>query len=186
MRELHERLRDEVRQRFQRAVPFADELFDRWERASHLGFGEGASIYDSSLVIGDVHVGDDTWVGPFTVLDGSSGLTVGHHCSVSAGVQIYSHDTVEWALTGGMAPKRQAPTRIGDCTYVGPNAVIVAGVTIGSHCVIGAGALVNADVPDHRVVFGVPGRIVGRVEIAGERASVVYDAEAEDEDEDDS
>lgn len=77
--------RREVTEKFNRTLPFADYIVDRWEKARELGFGEGASIYDSSLVLGDVKVGHDTWIGPFfTVLDGSgSGLTIGSHCSMS-------------------------------------------------------------------------------------------------------
>src|SRR2546423_10331063 len=96
--DLHRALRHEMKARWNRSVPFADELFDRWERAAFLGFGSGASIYDSSLVLGDVQVGEETWIGPFTVLDGRGGLTIGKYCSISAGVQLYSHDTVKWAL----------------------------------------------------------------------------------------
>jgi acetyltransferase-like isoleucine patch superfamily enzyme len=177
LRELHESLRAEVRTRWQRSLPFADELFDRWERATHLGFGSGASIYDSSLVIGDVRVGEHTWIGPFTVLDGSGGgLVIGHHCSISAGVQIYTHDTVAWALTGGRASAMRSPTAIGDRTYVGPNAVIARGVTIGSGCVIGAASLVNRDVPDGKIAVGTPTRVVGHVEVEGDDVRMVYDA----------
>ena len=78
--ELHTTLRDELKKRWHRAVPFADELFDRWERAAFLGFGKDASVYDSSLVMGDVSVGEGTWIGPFTVLDGRGGLKYGCQC----------------------------------------------------------------------------------------------------------
>src|SRR5207245_2092343 len=87
---LHRHLRAEIKERWRRSVPFADELFDRWERAAFLGFGPEASIYDSSLVLGDVEVGEGTWVGPFTVLDGRGGLSIGRYCSISAGAQLYS------------------------------------------------------------------------------------------------
>src|SRR5262245_56825399 len=84
---LHKILREEIKTRWNRAVPFADELVDRWERAASLGFGKGSSIYDSSLVIGSVDVGEGTWIGPFTVLDGQGGLVIGKYCSISTGVQ---------------------------------------------------------------------------------------------------
>jgi len=177
IRTLHEQLREQIGERWRRSLPFGDELFDRWERAAHLGFGKGASIYDASLVLGDVEVGEQTWVGPFTILDGSGGLTIGKHCSISAGVQIYTHDTVAWALTAGKAPAPRAPVAIGDCTYIGPNAIITRGVTIGSQCVIGAAALVNHDVPDRSIAFGTPARIVGKVEADGDQVRLVYDAE---------
>ena len=175
LRELHEQLRDQIAARYSRSLPFADELFDRWERAAQLGFGSGASIYDCSVVVGSVQVGEQTWIGPFTILDGSGELSIGHHCNVSAGVQIYTHDTVAWALTGGKAQAVRSKVTIGDQTYIGPNAIITAGVTIGDQCVIGAGALVNRDVPDRSVAFGMPARVVGRVEVEGEQVRIVYD-----------
>jgi acetyltransferase-like isoleucine patch superfamily enzyme len=158
---LWRRLRDQVATRWQRTLPFGDYFVDRWEKARLLGFGEGASIYDSSMVIGDVLVGEHTWIGPFTILDGSGGLTIGSYCSISAGVQIYSHDTVLWALTGGgIGPERRA-TRIGSRCYIGPNTVIAKGVAIGDGSVVGANSLVLDDVPPGSKAFGTPCRVVG-------------------------
>ena len=165
---LHAALRAEIKTRNNRAVPLADELFDRWERAAFLGFGRGASIYDSGLVIGDVRVGEETWIGPFTVLDGSAGLASGRYCSISAGVHIYSHDTVKWALTGGKAPYARRQTVIGDCCYVGPLAIVSGGVTVGEHSVIGANSFVQKSVPPFSIAAGTPARIIGRVELLGE------------------
>jgi acetyltransferase-like isoleucine patch superfamily enzyme len=163
LRSLVEQLRQDVASRWNRTLPLGDYLVDRWEKARRLGFGEGASIYDSSLILGDVKVGAQTWVGPFTVLDGSGGLEIGDHCSISAGVQIYSHDTVDWATSGGSAEARRARTRIGSNCYIGPNTIIAKGVTIGDGCVIGAMSLVLDDVPAGSKAYGVPSRVVGRV-----------------------
>jgi acetyltransferase-like isoleucine patch superfamily enzyme len=146
-----------------RFVPFGDLVYDRWARATLMGFGEGTSIYDSSLVIGDVSVGRQTWIGPFTVLDGSGGLTIGSTCSISAGVQIYSHDSVAWAVSGGKAAYERAPVSIGDHTYIGPMTIVTKGVSIGRHCVIGANSVVNKDVPDFAIAYGSTARVVGRV-----------------------
>lgn len=155
--------RREVHERFKRTLPFGDYIVDRWEKARELGFGEGTSVYDSSLILGDVKVGEHTWIGPFTVLDGSGGgLSIGSHCSISAGVQIYTHDTVERSLSGGQAPIELAPTLIGSNCYIGPNVVIVKGVTIGDGVVIGANSLVLKDIPSGCKAFGTPCRVVGR------------------------
>lgn len=155
--------RSEVSEKFNRTLPFADYIVDRWEKAKALGFGEGTSIYDSSLVLGDVKVGHDTWIGPFTVLDGSGGgLTIGSHCSISAGVQIYTHDTVDRSLSGGVAPVVHARTAIGSNCYIGPNAVIAKGVTIGDRVVIGANSLVLNDIPAGMKAFGTPCVVVGQ------------------------
>ena len=76
LRTLWRERRQEVDARFRRTLPFGDYVVDRWEKARALGFGEGASIYDSALVIGDVKVGEQTWIGPGVVLDGSGGLSL--------------------------------------------------------------------------------------------------------------
>ena len=91
--EIFKDLREARMRQWKRVLPMGDEISDRWEKAKYLGFGEGTSIYDSSLVIGDVKVGKNTWIGPFTILDGSGGLEIGDYCSIAAGVQIYSHET---------------------------------------------------------------------------------------------
>ena len=148
-----------VQQCWNRSLPFADYIVDRWEKARALGFGEGSSIYDSALVLGDVKVGKNTWIGPFTVLDGSGELKIGDNCSISAGVQIYTHDTIQWATSGGIAQPARAFVRIGNNSYIGPNAIISKGVTIGDGCVIGANSLVNRDVPPGKTAWGTPARI---------------------------
>lgn len=153
--------RSEIHSRFNRTLPFGDYIVDRWEKAKELGFGEGTSVYDSSVILGDVKVGRDTWIGPFTVLDGSGGLEIGSHCSISAGVQIYSHDTVRRSISGGIEPIERAPTRIGSNCYLGPNVVVAKGVTIGDGVVVGANSLVLTDIPSGVRAFGTPCRIVG-------------------------
>jgi len=132
------------------------------------GFGEGTSIYHNSYVFGDVRVGKNTWIGPFTILDGSGQLEIGSNCSISSGVQIYSHDTVMWALSEGKAEYEKRPVRIGDCCYIGSQTVITKGVAIGNYIVIGALSLVNKDIPDNSIAMGAPAKIVGEVIIEKE------------------
>lgn len=174
LQEMQARLAAETRGRWQRDLPFTELIFDRWQRAAELGFGEGASLYQESYVFGDVKVGEKTWIGPFTMLDGSGGLTIGRTCSISTGVHIYTHDTVAWAVSGGKQPTAKAPVSIGDCCYIGSQTVIAKGVTIGDHCVIGACSFVNRDIPPFSVAVGVPCRVVGRV-ILGEDGEVKLD-----------
>jgi acetyltransferase-like isoleucine patch superfamily enzyme len=162
-RELYVVLREEMRAKWNRDLPLEELLFDRWERAKSLGFETGSSIYHSSYVYGDVHVGENTWIGPLTVLDGTGGLTIGRYCSVSAGVQIYTHDTVKWAISAGQQEPDRAPVKIGDCCYIGSQSVVTKGVHIGDRSVIGACSLVNRDVPPNVIVAGVPCRVIGRV-----------------------
>lgn len=173
---LYDKLRGNMRERWQRDLPFEELLFDRWERAKSLGFGEGSSIYHNSYVYGDVRVGKNTWIGPYTLLDGSGGLTIGDYCSISAGVHIYTHDTVMWAISGGKAEYERAPVRIGDCCHIGGQTVIVKGVTIGDHCVIGASSFVNQDILPYTVAFGVPCRPAGRVLVDESGNTTLLDA----------
>lgn len=176
LRQLKVRRDEELRATFNRSLPFADAQFDRWERAKALGFGEKTSIYDSSCVFGEVIVGKNSWIGPFTILDGSGGgLSIGDTCSISAGVQIYTHDTVLWAVSGGVQQARKSAVKIGSNTYIGAQSVIVAGVTIGARCVIAANSLVNRDVPDGTIVGGTPARVLGHVEGEGADARLVFD-----------
>lgn len=148
-----------VKERWNRSLPFGDYVSDRWQKSRDLGFGEGSSIYDSALVLGDVQVGKNTWIGPFTVLDGSGRLVIGDNCSISAGVQIYTHDTVAWATSGGVDPAVRAPVTIGSSCYIGPNAIISKGITIGDGCVIGANSFVNSDIPSGAKAWGTPARV---------------------------
>lgn len=145
---------------YKRSLPFNELLFDRWERAKLLGFGEGSSVYDSCCIFGSIKVGKNTWVGPYTVLDGSGGLEIGSNCSISSGVQIYSHDSVEWATSGGNKPYVYATSKIGDNCYIGPNTIVAKGVEIGSGSIVGANSFVNKSFPANSKVGGSPAKIL--------------------------
>ena len=64
----------EIRQKFNRHVSIQDLLSDRWETAKLYGFGKDSSCYNNVLIIGDVSVGKNTWIGPNVILDGSGKL----------------------------------------------------------------------------------------------------------------
>jgi len=154
----------ELQAQFNRSLPFQDALFDRWERAQRLGFGEGTSIYNSAIMMGSVTVGKHTWIGPNTLLDGTGGgLSIGSHCSISAGVHIYTHNTVQRCLTLGQAETAKATVSIGDGVYIGAQSIVREGVTIGNRVVIGANSFVNKDIPDNTIVAGSPAKVVGQV-----------------------
>jgi acetyltransferase-like isoleucine patch superfamily enzyme len=161
MRLLAQECQLEKMRRFKRRVSFGDLFTDRWQNARDLGWGEGASCYDNVLVIGDVKVGEGTWVGPNVILDGSApgGLVIGAYCSIAAGVQIYTHHTVAWATSMGKAEIERKPTRIGSGCYIGPNSIIEMGVTIGDKVVIGAMSLINRDIPSGSRAWGCPARL---------------------------
>ncbi len=116
-----------------------------------------------ALFVGQPEIGEGTWIGPFTVIDGSGGLKIGKGCDISAGAQIYTHSTVARCVserTYNQVDRR--PTELGDFVHVGANATILMGAKIGHHSVIAAGAVVREDsvVPPWSVVVGVPGRVL--------------------------
>ena len=167
-------LRQEMRSKWNRVLPANELLSDRWEKADFLGFGEGSSIYDSCVVLGDVSVGKGVWIGPFTLLDGSGGLTIGDGCDISSGVQIYTHDTVAKTLSEGEESIANAPTRIGEYCHIGAGSIILKGISIEHHSVVGAGCVVTKSFPAYSIIAGVPGKKIGRVE-KGEKVKLVHE-----------
>jgi acetyltransferase-like isoleucine patch superfamily enzyme len=125
-------------------------------------------------IIGDPEIGEGTWIGAFTVIDGSGGLRIGRGCDVSCGAHIYTHSTVRRCVTARAhdAIDRE-PVVIGDYVFIGANAVVMMGVTIGDRSVVAAGAVVSADVPAGTIVGGVPARPIGRVEVNGTDAQMI-------------
>ncbi len=119
-------------------------------------------------IVGEPVIGEGTWIGAFTVLDGSGGLTIGAGCDISCGAQIYTHSTVRRCVSGrAYKDVERAPVRIGARVFVGANATVMMGVTIGESAVVAAGAVVTHDVPPGVVVAGVPARIVATVDVDG-------------------
>ena len=158
---LQRELQREMRARFARRVSLGDLITDRWRNAEECNFGSGTSCYDNVLVIGDVRVGSNCWIGPGVVLDGSAGLEIGDYCSISAGVQIYTHNTIRWTVSLGREPLERRSTKIGSGVYIGPNTIVEMGSIIGDRAIVGAMSLVNRDVPAGMKAWGVPVRIIG-------------------------
>src|SRR6266480_1075070 len=132
LQDLIKTLRREKREQYRRHVSVGDLLSDRWEIARDYGFGDGTSCYDNVLILGDVTIGKSCWIGPNVILDGSGGgLLIGDHVDISAGVHIYTHDTVKRAISGGVVDVEYAPTRIGSNVYIGPQSIIEKGVSVG-------------------------------------------------------
>ncbi|WP_428966740.1 acyltransferase [Micromonospora fluostatini] len=131
--------------------------------------GLPANPYNAhAWIVGEPVIGAGTWIGAFTVIDGSGGLTIGAGCDISSGAQIYTHSSVRRCVSGRAYPQvDRAPVTIGDRVFIGANATVLMGVTIGDGAVVGAGAVVTRDVPAGTVVAGVPARVVSTVEVDG-------------------
>ena len=172
---LYKTRRNEVQKKWKRVLPFNELISDRWEKAHFLNGSSGSSVYDNSYVFGKVSIGKNTWIGPYTILDGSGGkLSIGDFCSISSGVQIYTHNTVNWALTGGKSEYEKKSVRIGNNCYIGPNSIIAMGSTIGKCSIIGSSSFVNSKIPSNSIAFGSPAKIVGKVIVKGKNVEFEY------------
>lgn len=111
--------------------------------------------------VGQPEIGEHCWIGAFTVIDGSGGLSIGSGCDISAGAQIYTHSTVGRVLSGGAEPIARAATVIGDHVHVGAGAIVLMGCNVGHHSIVAAGAVVpqHTDVPPWSIVAGVPATV---------------------------
>lgn len=169
--------RQEMKDRYDRVLPSGELIFNRFEKGKYLKCGEGSSVYDTSVVMGEVEIGDHVWVGPYTLLEGSNAkLKIGNFVSIDAGVMIYTHDSTRYYVSGGKDPFVSGDVTIGDNTVIGTMSMIGCGVTVGKHCVIAAHSYVNRDVPDYSIAAGVPARVIGRVKIGEDgHASFEYD-----------
>lgn len=118
-------------------------------------------------VVGEPTVGEGTWIGAFTVIDASGGLTIGRGCDISSGVHIYTHSSAKRCVSGRrFAEVERQPVTIGDRVFIGAGAIVNMGATIGDEAVVAAGAVVTGDVPARTIYGGVPARQIGRVDLA--------------------
>jgi acetyltransferase-like isoleucine patch superfamily enzyme len=118
-------------------------------------------------ITGEPEIGEDVWIGAFTLIDGLGGLKIGNCVNVSCGASILTHNTVKRTLTGRRYNHiDRKPTVIENNVFIGQNAVILMGCRIGHHSVIGAGAVVLEDtvIPPFSLVVGVPGLVVRNIE----------------------
>jgi UDP-2-acetamido-3-amino-2,3-dideoxy-glucuronate N-acetyltransferase len=152
-----------------------------------------AIIDDPATPIGDdtklwhfVHVMPGARIGARCVI-GQGGyvgaVTIGDGCRIQNHVSLYDGVTLEddvfvgpsAVFTNVRHPRAHvarkdayAPTLVRQGATIGANATIVCGVTIGRYAMVGAGAVVTHDVPDHAIVVGAPARQVGWACVCGE------------------
>ena len=108
--------------------------------------------------VGDVFIGDNTRIGIHCTVIGP--VTIGSHVNLAQGITVTAlnhnfEDSSRRIDEQGVSTK---PVVISDDVWIGANAVILPGVTIGHHCVVAAGAVVTKDVPPHTLVTGVPAK----------------------------
>ena len=113
--------------------------------------------------VGDVIIGDDTRIGIHNTIIGP--VTIGNHVNLAQGITVTAlnhnfKDTSRRIDEQGFSTK---PIMIEDDVWIGANAVILPGVTIGKHVVVAAGAVVTKDVPDNTIVGGVPAKEIKKI-----------------------
>ncbi len=108
--------------------------------------GEDSLIGIGSVVIGPVKIGRDVLLAQNVVI---SGLNHGYK---DINLSIREHKVTTRDII------------ISDDVWIGANAVITAGVKIGTHCIVGGGAVVTKDVPDYCIVSGNPAKIIKRID----------------------
>ncbi len=170
------RMRDEMREKYDRVLPSGELIFNRFDKGKYLRCGKDSSVYDTCVVMGDVEIGDHVWVGPYTLLEGSNAhLKIGNFVSIDAGVMIYTHDSTKYYVSGGRSPFVSGDVSIGNYCVIGTMSMIGCNVRIGNHCVIGAHSFVNKDIPDYSIAAGVPAKVIGHVVPDGEDVRFEYD-----------
>ncbi|MCE7066078.1 DapH/DapD/GlmU-related protein [Dyadobacter sp. CY326] len=140
----------------------------RWVRMdvvpfNHFSIGDNSMIEDFTTVnngVGDVLVGKNSLIGLGNVIIGP--VTIGDNVIlaqniVASGLNHNYSDTMQPIHQQGVSV---APIIIEDDCWIGANTVITAGVTIGKHCVVAAGAVVTKNIPPYAVAVGNPARVI--------------------------
>lgn len=114
--------------------------------------------------VGDVTIGDNTRIGIHSTIIGP--VCIGHHVNLAQGIVVtaLNHQFGNTALRVDQQGISTKPVVIGNDVWIGANSVILPGVTIGSHCVVAAGAVVTKDVPSNTVVGGIPAKVLKTLE----------------------
>lgn len=142
----------------------------RWhtdpDRRGTLSFGGNVTL-ERGVVIdtcgGDVRVGRDVHLGPYTVIYAHGGVEIGDdtlvamHCCIVAG----NHTVPPAGVPIRSMPDVPAGVRIGRDVWLGARVCVLAGVEIGDGCVVGAGSIVTTSLPPGAIAHGVPARVVG-------------------------
>jgi len=113
--------------------------------------------------VGDVTIGDHTRIGIHCTVIGP--VSIGNHVNLAQGITVtaLNHNFSDADKRIDEQGVSTQPVTIADDVWIGANAVVLPGVTIGRHCVIAAGAVVTKDVPDNTLVGGVPAKVIKKL-----------------------
>ena len=113
--------------------------------------------------VGDVIIGDYTRIGLHNTIIGP--VTIGNHVNLAQGITVtaLNHNFTDPNKRIDEQGISTTPVVIEDDIWIGANAVILPGVTIGHHSVVAAGAVVTKNVPPHSLVAGVPAKVIKQI-----------------------
>ena len=125
--------------------------------------GEYSTIEDFSAInngVGPVIIGDRTKIGLSNTIIGP--VTIGNDIRLAQNITLsgLNHNYTDVNLPIHAQGVSTAPIVIEDETWIGANVVVLAGVTIGKHCIIAAGSVVTKDIPPYSVAVGNPARVL--------------------------
>jgi len=136
--------------------------------------GEGTKIWHFSHVLKNSEIGKDCSLGQNVVI--GPNVSIGNNVKIQNNVSVYDGVTLEddvfcgpsMVFTNVINPRSHWPrkdeyrkTLVRKGASIGANSTIVCGVTIGQYAFVGAGSMVNRDIPDYALVYGIPARIQG-------------------------
>ena len=122
---------------------------------------------------GEIVMGDRCLIGDNVHIVASNRVTIGAECLFASKIFISDTSHGSYGFDGSRPdtnpndrPLVGDPVAIGDKAWLGENVVVLAGVTIGKGCIIGANAVVTRDIPDWSIAVGSPARVVKRFDFA--------------------
>lgn len=125
--------------------------------------GVDSTIEDFSAInngVGPVIIGDRTKIGLSNTIIGP--VNIGNDIRLAQNITLsgLNHNYEDISRPIHVQGVSTSPITIEDATWIGANVVVVAGVTIGKHCIIAAGSVVTKDVPAYSVAVGNPARVL--------------------------
>jgi serine acetyltransferase len=131
----------------------------------HIVLGDSSWIERGAVLWafdGKINCANNVYLGPYVTVYGHGGVEIGADTLVSMHATILSsnHAIPPIGQKIREQPDKLLPTKIGRDVWIGANAVILGGVTIGDGAVIAAGAVVTNDVGPGAIVAGVPARLL--------------------------